>query len=165
MVFLKHESETEDAQYCQPSSHSPGSPVVVGSGGRLPSRRSDPPPKAFLVKPRARLGQFCQTPCLGLLSHGSPNHVRDVKISLADHRQRIGPRPVRGRRAPTCGSQSQTTPRWQRGDLPRKFPFPFLARHLLEQGASNGWPEDLRFAPSRNLAEENSGVPMGSRGL
>ena len=42
VVFLKCESETEDAQYCQPCFHSPGSSVVL-SGGLFPWRSSGHP--------------------------------------------------------------------------------------------------------------------------
>ena len=62
------------------------------------------------------------------------------------HGQRIGPRcPVHGGFAPTC-SQSQTThplATWR------------LAAHMVGGCASNGWPEDSRFAPATATRNAN----------
>ena len=89
VVFLKHASETEDAQYCQPCFHSPGS--LVGSGGLFPWRSSDQlglPPKPSRVELRTGCFKFCHAPTfwdLLLPLHGPHHHVRDSWVSLCDH--------------------------------------------------------------------------------
>ena len=128
-----HESETEDAQYCQPCCYSPGSPMVVSSGGRFPSRRSDQlgllqnpsrSSRALASDNSAMHSTWCGSLMVLATMCATPGFLCGRRVDARC--------PVRCRCAPTCGSHSQTA--WQRGDLPRNFSFPFLARRLLEKG-------------------------------
>ena len=120
--------------------------LVVGSGGRLPWRKSDQ-----LGLHQGLPGQAARSP----RTIPPDTLLMDLSIlSLSGFLQRIGPRcPVRTRRAPTCGSQSQTThPHWQRGALRANSSSPF----------SPGTCSSSAFATSRRFIMF-SRIPNGER--
>ena len=99
-------SEAEDAWYCHPCCHSPGSALET-TGSRAPSLRAAPPSPVQLG---CCVLQLAQAPRGNLFVGHSSDDVSNLGQPIGDHQQSIRPRrPERRGRHPFGRSEAQST--------------------------------------------------------